>query len=53
MTTNFWTGIAAARGSRRVKQLHSRHWLTSVIVGLVIALLIAAGLIFVLVGQLD
>ena len=47
----FWLGLGAAQkgaGSKEVKP--SRHWVVSLVVGILLALLIAAGG-FVLLGQ--
>jgi len=48
----FWFGIGAAQkgaGSKGVKP--SRHWVISFVVGILLALLIAAGLFILLVSQ--
>jgi hypothetical protein len=48
----FWLGIGAAQkgaGSKEVKP--SRHWVISFVVGILLALLIAAGLFILLVSQ--
>jgi hypothetical protein len=48
----FWLGIGAAQkgaGSKEVKP--SRHWAISFVAGILLALLIAAGLFILLVSQ--
>ena len=48
----FWLGLGAAQkgaGSKDVKP--SRHWVISFVVGILLALLIAAGLFILLVSQ--
>jgi hypothetical protein len=48
----FWLGIGAAQkgaGSKEVKP--GRHWVASLVVGILIAVLIAAGMFFLLVSQ--
>jgi hypothetical protein len=48
----FWLGIGAAQkgaGSKEVKP--SRHWVISFVVGILIAVLIAAGAFVLLVSQ--
>jgi hypothetical protein len=48
----FWLGIGAAQkgaGSKDVKP--SRHWVVSFVVGILLALLIAAGMFILLVSQ--
>jgi hypothetical protein len=48
----FWLGIGAVQkgaGSKEVKS--GRHWVASLVVGILIALLIAVGMFFLLVSQ--
>jgi hypothetical protein len=48
----FWLGVGAAQkgaGSKEVKP--SRHWAVSLVVGILLALLIAAGAFILLVSQ--
>jgi hypothetical protein len=48
----FWLGIGAAQkgaGSKEIKP--SRHWVISFVVGILLALLIAAGAFVLLVSQ--
>ena len=48
----FWLGIGAAQkgaGSKEIKP--SRHWVISFVVGILLALLIAAGAFILLVSQ--
>ena len=48
----FWLGLGAAQkgaGSKEVKP--SRHWVVSLVVGILLALLIAAGGFVLLVSQ--
>jgi hypothetical protein len=48
----FWLGIGAAQkgaGSKEVKA--TRHWVVSFVVGILLALLIAAGAFILLVSQ--
>jgi hypothetical protein len=48
----FWLGLGAAQkgtGSKEIKP--SRHWVISFVVGILLALLIAAGLFILLVSQ--
>jgi hypothetical protein len=48
----FWLGLGAAQkgaGSKEVKP--SRHWVVSLIVGILIAVLISAGAFILLVSQ--
>jgi hypothetical protein len=46
----FWLGLGAAQnGSKEVKP--SRHWVVSLVAGILLALLIAAGAFILLVSQ--
>jgi len=48
----FWLGLGAAQkgaGSKQIKP--SRHWVVSLVVGILLALLIAAGAFILLVTQ--
>ena len=47
----FWLGIRAAQKGARSKPTVDRNWVVSLIVGILIALLIAAGMFFLLVSQ--
>jgi hypothetical protein len=50
----FWLGIGAAQKgarSKEVKPTDRRHWVISIIVGILLALLIAAGSFLLLVSQ--
>jgi hypothetical protein len=48
----FWLGIGAAQKGARSKEVKpSRHWVVSFVVGILLALLIAAGLLILLVSQ--
>jgi hypothetical protein len=48
----FWLGIGAAQKGARPKEVKpSRHWVVSFVVGVLIALLIAAGAFMLLVSQ--
>jgi ATP/ADP translocase len=47
----FWLGIGAAQKSAGSKPMERRHWVFSLIVGILIAVLIAAGMFFLLVSQ--
>jgi hypothetical protein len=47
----FWLGIGAAQKSAGSKPIERRHPVTSLIVGILIAVLIAAGAFILLVSQ--
>jgi ATP/ADP translocase len=47
----FWLGIGAAQKSAGSKPIKRRHWVASLIVGILVALLIAVGMFFLLVSQ--
>jgi hypothetical protein len=47
----FWLGIGAAQKGAGSKPIERRHWAASLVVGILIALLIAAGSFFLLVSQ--
>ena len=48
----FWLGIGAAqKGAGSNKRTDSRHWVISLVVGILLALLIAAGAFILLVSQ--
>jgi hypothetical protein len=47
----FWLGIGAAQKGAGSKPIKRRHWVASLIVGILVALLIAAGAFILLVGQ--
>jgi hypothetical protein len=47
----FWLGIGAAQKGAGPKPIKRRHWVASLIVGILIALLIAAGAFILLVSQ--
>jgi hypothetical protein len=50
----FWLGIGAAQKgarSKRVEPTHRRHRVISIVVGILLALLIAAGFFLLLVSQ--
>jgi hypothetical protein len=47
----FWLGIGAAQKGAGSKPIERRHWVASLIVGILIALLIAVGMFFLLVSQ--
>ena len=47
----FWLGIGAAQKGAGSKPIERRHWVASLIVGTLLALLIAAGMFFLLVSQ--
>jgi hypothetical protein len=47
----FWLGIGAAQKGAGSKTLELRHWVVSLIAGVLIALLIAVGSFFLLVSQ--
>jgi hypothetical protein len=47
----FWLGLGAAQKGAGSKPMERRHWVASLVVGILIALLIAAGMFFLLVSQ--
>jgi hypothetical protein len=47
----FWLGIGAAQKGAGSKPIKRRHWVASLIVGILVALLIAVGMFFLLVSQ--
>jgi hypothetical protein len=47
----FWLGIGAAQRGAGTKPIERRHWVVSIIVGILIAMLIAVGMFFLLVSQ--
>jgi hypothetical protein len=48
----FWLGIGAAQGGARSKEIKpGRHWVVSLVAGILLALLIAAGAFILLVSQ--
>jgi hypothetical protein len=47
----FWLGIGAAQKGAGSKPTDRRHWVVSLIVGILIAVLIAAGAFILLVSQ--
>jgi hypothetical protein len=47
----FWLGIGAAQKGAGSKPTDRRHWVVSLVVGIPIALLVAAGMFFLLVSQ--
>jgi hypothetical protein len=47
----FWLGIGAAQKGARSKPIERRHWVVSLVVGILIAVLIAAGAFILLVSQ--
>jgi hypothetical protein len=47
----FWLGIGAAQKGAGSKATERRHWVVSLVVGILIALLIAAGAFVLLVSQ--
>jgi hypothetical protein len=48
----FWLGIGAAqKGAKSNERTDSRHWVISLVAGILLALLIAAGAFILLVGQ--
>jgi hypothetical protein len=47
----FWLGIGAAQKGVGSKPLERRHWVASLIVGILGALLIAVGMFFLLVSH--
>jgi len=48
----FWLGLGAAQKGAKSKEVKaSRHWVVSLVVGILFALLIAAGAFILLVSQ--
>ena len=47
----FWLGIGAAQKGAGSKPTKPRHWVVSLVVGILIAVLIAAGVFILLVSQ--
>jgi hypothetical protein len=47
----FWLGIGAAQKGAGSKPIEGRHWVASLVVGILIAVLIAVGLFLLLLGQ--
>ena len=47
----FWLGLGAAQKGAGSKPIEGRHWVASLVVGVLIALLIAVGMFFLLVSQ--
>jgi hypothetical protein len=47
----FWLGIGAAQKGAGSKPIEHRHWVASLIVGILIAALIGVGSFFLLVSQ--
>jgi hypothetical protein len=47
----FWLGIGAAQKGAGSKPFERRHWVASLVVGILIAVLIAVGSFFLLVSQ--
>jgi hypothetical protein len=48
----FWLGLGAAQKGARSKEVKlSRHWVVSLVAGILLALLIAAGALILLVSQ--
>jgi hypothetical protein len=47
----FWLGIGAAQKGDGSKPFERRHWVISLVVGILIALLISAGAFVLLVSQ--
>jgi len=48
----FWLGLGAAQKGARSKEVKpSRHWVISLVVGILVALLIGAGAFVLLVSQ--
>jgi hypothetical protein len=47
----FWLGIGAAQKGAGSKPLERRHWVASLIAGVLLALLIAVGMFLLLVSQ--
>jgi len=47
----FWLGIGAAQKGAGSKTIKRRHWVASLVVGILLAVLIAAGAFILLVSQ--
>jgi len=47
----FWLGIGAAQKGAGSKPAQRRHWVASLVVGILIAVLIAVGVFILLVSQ--
>jgi hypothetical protein len=47
----FWLGIGAAQKGARSKPIERRHWVASLTVGILIAVLIGVGAFILLVSQ--
>jgi hypothetical protein len=47
----FWLGIGAAQKGAGSKPIERLHWVGSLVVGILVALLIAVGMFFLLVSQ--
>jgi hypothetical protein len=47
----FWLGLGAAQKGATKDVKTSRHWVVSLVIGVLIAVLIAAGLLILLVSQ--
>jgi hypothetical protein len=47
----FWLGIGAAQKGAGSKPIEDRHWVASLVVGVLIAVLIAVGMFLLLVSQ--
>jgi hypothetical protein len=47
----FWLGLGAAQKGAGSKPTKPRHWVASLVVGILIAVLIAAGTFILLVSQ--
>jgi hypothetical protein len=47
----FWLGIGAAQKGAGSKPMERRHWVASLVAGILIAVLIAAGAFILLVSQ--
>jgi hypothetical protein len=47
----FWLGIGAAQKGAGSKPTVDRNWVASLVVGILIALLVAVGMFFLLVSQ--
>jgi hypothetical protein len=47
----FWLGLGAAQKGARSKPTKRRHWVVSLVVGILIAVLVAVGMFLLLVSQ--
>jgi hypothetical protein len=47
----FWLGLGAAQKGAESKPIERRHWVASLVVGILIALLIGVGAFILLVSQ--